>query len=127
MNKSTERKDIAAEMEENTLPAATSPLSDLNTNPARPDPEGESSPPKMDTTETMESPAKKDTDRRLTTPIKSDVIPRSPGSPASPVPRLKGGKDIMKSEDRQKLAKERREEKAKYLEELSMLQERAIG
>ncbi|XP_028437084.1 MAP7 domain-containing protein 1a isoform X6 [Perca flavescens] len=122
MNKRTESEGIADEMEENTLPAATSPQSAVNQNPTRPDPEGESSPPKTDPTERMESPAKKETDRRLTTPTKSDVIPRSPGSPASPVPRLKSGKDIMKSEERQKLAKERREEKAKYIEELSMLQ-----
>ncbi|XP_010765398.1 MAP7 domain-containing protein 1a [Notothenia coriiceps] len=121
MNKRTESEDIAAEMEELTLQGATSPLSDLNTNPTRPDPEGESSPPMMDT-ERMESPVKKETDRRLTTPTKSDVIPRPPGSPASPMSRLKSPKDIMKSEDRQKLAKERREEKAKYLDELSMLQ-----
>ncbi|TMS10388.1 MAP7 domain-containing protein 1 [Larimichthys crocea] len=63
----------------------------------------------------MESPAKKDTDRRLTTPTKSDTIPRSPASPASPMARSKRKEDIMKSEERQKLAKERREEKAKYL------------
>ncbi|XP_070767674.1 MAP7 domain-containing protein 1a isoform X2 [Enoplosus armatus] len=122
MNKRTESEDIAAEMEENTLPGATSPHCDLNTNPTRPDPEGESSPPKTDNTQRMESPAKKDTDRRLNTPTKSDFIPRSPGSPASPVPRSKRKEDIIKSEERQKLAKERREEKAKYLEELSMLQ-----
>ncbi|XP_033958937.1 MAP7 domain-containing protein 1a isoform X6 [Pseudochaenichthys georgianus] len=114
MNTRTESEDIAAEMEELTLQGATSPLSDLNTNPTRPDPEGESSPPMMDT-ERMESPVKKETDPRLTTPTKSGVIPRTPGSPASPMSRLKGPKDIMKSEDRQKLAKERREEKAKYL------------
>ncbi|XP_070692161.1 MAP7 domain-containing protein 1a isoform X2 [Pempheris klunzingeri] len=122
MNKRTESEGTAAEMEENTLSGATSPHSDLNTNPTRPDPEGESSPPKTDKTQRMESPAKKDTDRRLTNPAKSDVISRSPGSPASPVPRSKRKEDIMKSEERQKLAKERREEKAKYLEELSMLQ-----
>lgn len=63
--------------------------SDLNTKPTRPDPEGESSLPKSDKTPRMESPAKKDTDRRLTTPTKSDAIPRSSGSPASPVPRSK--------------------------------------
>lgn len=65
------------------------PCSDLNTNRTRPDPEGESSPPKTDNSQKMESPAKKDTDRRLATPTKSDAIPRSPGSPASPVPRSK--------------------------------------
>ncbi|XP_040900574.1 MAP7 domain-containing protein 1a isoform X2 [Toxotes jaculatrix] len=102
------------------LPLQPAPHSDLNPNPTRPDPEGESSPPKTDNTQRMESPAKKATDRRLTTPRKSDIIPQSPGSPTSPVPRSK--QDIMKSEERQKLAKERREEKAKYLEELSKLQ-----
>ncbi|XP_051263101.1 MAP7 domain-containing protein 1a isoform X6 [Dicentrarchus labrax] len=122
MNKRTESEGTTADMEENTLPGATSLHSDPNTNPTRPDPEGESSPPKTDITERMESPAKKETDRRLTTPTKSDTLPRSPGSPASPVPRSKRKEDIMKSEERQKLAKERREEKAKYLEELSMLQ-----
>ncbi|KAL7393777.1 hypothetical protein ABVT39_015829 [Epinephelus coioides] len=115
MNKRAESDGAAAEMEENTLPGATSPHSDLNTNPTRPDPEGESSPPNTDNTERMESPAKKDTDQRLATPTKSVVLSRSPGSPASPVRRSKPNKDIMKSEERQKLAKERREEKAKYL------------
>ncbi|XP_018555419.1 MAP7 domain-containing protein 1a isoform X3 [Lates calcarifer] len=113
MNKRQESEGIAAEMEENAVPGATSPHSDLKTNATRPDPEGESSPQNTDNTQRMESPAKKDKDRRLTTPRKSDIIPRSPGSPASPVPRSK--QDIMKSEERQKLAKERREEKAKYL------------
>ncbi|XP_030249389.1 MAP7 domain-containing protein 1a isoform X11 [Sparus aurata] len=122
MNKGAESEGTAAGMEENTLPRTTSPHSDLNTNPTRPDPEGESSPPKMDSTPRMESPAKKDADRRLTTPTKPDAIGRSPGSPASPGPRSKRKEDIIKSEERQKLAKERREEKAKYLEELSMLQ-----
>ncbi|KAM9310085.1 MAP7 domain-containing protein 1a isoform 2-T2 [Pholidichthys leucotaenia] len=107
-------------MEENTLQGATSPSSVPLPNPARPDPEGENSPLNIDNMKRMESPAKKDAGRRLTTPSKSDIISRSPASPASPVPRTK--RDIVKSEERQKLAKERREEKAKYLEELSKLQ-----
>ncbi|XP_072249940.1 MAP7 domain-containing protein 1a isoform X2 [Leuresthes tenuis] len=106
-------------MEENTLPGATSPHS-APVNSLRPDPEGESSPSKTENPQRMDASAKKETDRQLTTPTKSDVISRSPRSPASPVPR--SNKDIMKSEERQKLAKERREEKAKYLEELSKLQ-----
>ncbi|CAK6964345.1 MAP7 domain-containing protein 1a isoform X1 [Scomber scombrus] len=113
MNKRRESEGIAAEMEENTLPATACPQSELITNPTRPDPEGESSPLKKESTQRMESPVKKDTNRRLTTPTKPDVIPRSPGSPASP--SLKSKRDIMKSEERQQLAKERREEKAKYL------------
>nr|XP_054596976.1 MAP7 domain-containing protein 1a isoform X7 [Nothobranchius furzeri] len=100
-------------MEENTLPEATSPCSLLKTNLSRPDPEGESCPLKTVNTQKMESPSK-----RLTTPTKSDLISRSPGSPASPKPK----RDVTKSEERQKLAKERREEKAKYLDELSKLQ-----
>ncbi|CAJ1062728.1 MAP7 domain-containing protein 1a isoform X3 [Xyrichtys novacula] len=114
MNKRPEKSEgIAAEMEENILLGATSPDSDLKTKPTRPDPEGESSPPKTENaTQRMESPAKKDADRRMTTPTKSDIISRSPGSP---LPRTKRKEDIMKSEERQKLAKERREEKAKYL------------
>ncbi|XP_054596976.2 MAP7 domain-containing protein 1a isoform X7 [Nothobranchius furzeri] len=100
-------------MEENTLPEATSPCSLLKTNLSRPDPEGESCPLKTVNTQKMESPSK-----RLTTPTKSDLISRSPGSPASP----KSKRDVTKSEERQKLAKERREEKAKYLDELSKLQ-----
>ncbi|XP_017279251.1 MAP7 domain-containing protein 1a isoform X4 [Kryptolebias marmoratus] len=98
-------------MEENTLPEATSPCLTLKTNPTRPDPEGESGPLKMDNTQRTESPAKKEMDRSLNTPAKPDITSRSPSSPASP--RLK--RDITKSEERQKLAKERREEKAKYL------------
>ncbi|XP_077950629.1 MAP7 domain-containing protein 1a isoform X13 [Gasterosteus aculeatus] len=111
-------------MEEDAAAGSTrkSSLSALNTNPTRPDPEGQSSPPTTENAERMESPDKKDSDWRLTTPTKSDVIPRSPALPASPVPRLKSSKDIIKAEERQKLAKERREEKAKYLEELSLMQ-----
>ncbi|XP_041843405.1 MAP7 domain-containing protein 1a isoform X6 [Melanotaenia boesemani] len=99
-------------MEENTLPRATSPCSVLKTTSLRPDPEGESSPLKTENTQKMDSPLKKETCQRMATPTKTDLS-RSPGSPASPVPRSK--RDITKSEDRQKLAKERREEKAKYL------------
>ncbi|KAM4736507.1 MAP7 domain-containing protein 1a isoform 2-T3 [Anableps anableps] len=106
-------------MEEKTLPGATPPCSALKTSCLRPDPEGESSPLKMDNTQRMASPVKKDSDRRPTTPMKPDVS-RSPSLPASPVSRSK--RDVTKSEERQKLAKERREEKARYLEELSKLQ-----
>ncbi|XP_054636815.1 MAP7 domain-containing protein 1a isoform X2 [Dunckerocampus dactyliophorus] len=89
----------------------SAPHESLNTKATRPDPEGASSPQK--TAQRMESPARKDAERRLTTPTKADVIPASPRSPASPAPRSK--RDIMKSDERQQLAKERREEKAKYL------------
>ncbi|XP_028985019.1 MAP7 domain-containing protein 1a isoform X4 [Betta splendens] len=98
----------------------STPSQDLKTDPARPDPEGESCPPKADGAQRTASPAKREAHRRQATPAKSDLIPRPPGSPASPAPRSK--RDLMKSEERQKLAKERREEKTKYLEELSKSQ-----
>ncbi|XP_028985022.1 MAP7 domain-containing protein 1a isoform X7 [Betta splendens] len=91
----------------------STPSQDLKTDPARPDPEGESCPPKADGAQRTASPAKREAHRRQATPAKSDLIPRPPGSPASPAPRSK--RDLMKSEERQKLAKERREEKTKYL------------
>ncbi|XP_043973998.1 MAP7 domain-containing protein 1a isoform X4 [Gambusia affinis] len=99
-------------MEEKTLPGATPPCSALKTSSLRPEPEGESCPLKMDNTQRMESPVKKDSDRRPMTPVKPDIS-RSPSSPASPVSRSK--RDVTKSEERQKLAKEWREEKARYL------------
>lgn len=71
------------------LPA---PVPELSPNQTRPDPEGESSPPKTENIQRMESPAKKDPNRRLATPTKTDVISQSPGSPASPVSRSKRGK-----------------------------------
>ncbi|XP_053737415.1 MAP7 domain-containing protein 1a isoform X2 [Synchiropus splendidus] len=107
-------------MEENILSATTTPQSDLITNPPRPDPEGRSSPPKMENIQRTESPVKTETDRRFMSPAKPDILTQSPGSPSSPVPRSK--RDTIKSEERQQLARERREEKAKYLEELGKLQ-----
>ncbi|XP_077381965.1 MAP7 domain-containing protein 1a isoform X5 [Festucalex cinctus] len=108
MNAATDSEGVvtATEMERNNVAAETSQHEVLNRKITRPDPEGESSPHKP--TDRMASPAKK-----LTTQAKADVIPRTPGSPASPAPRPK--RDTMKSEGRQQLAKERREEKAKYL------------
>ncbi|XP_078788864.1 MAP7 domain-containing protein 1a isoform X7 [Oryzias latipes] len=100
-------------MEENTLPAVATPCSVLESKSLRPDPEGESSPLKTADGQKMNSPTKKETDPRRTPPMKSDVISRSPASPASPLPQSK--RDTPRSEERQKLAKERREEKAKYL------------
>ncbi|XP_077430865.1 MAP7 domain-containing protein 1a isoform X2 [Vanacampus margaritifer] len=115
MNATTDSEGVvtAAEMERNNVAAETSPHEALNRKTTRPDPEGESSP--NNPADRMASPAKK-----LTTQTKADLIPRRPGSPASPAPQPK--RDTMKSEERLQLAKERREEKAKYLEELSKLQ-----
>ncbi|XP_069051531.1 MAP7 domain-containing protein 1a isoform X2 [Lepisosteus oculatus] len=51
-------------------------------------------------------------------PARKDASPAPPGMSVSPRPKQDG----LKSEDRQKLAKERREERAKYLEQRSMTQ-----
>nr|XP_061814573.1 MAP7 domain-containing protein 1-like isoform X4 [Nerophis lumbriciformis] len=95
-------------MEQSDVPAPESPHEVLKRKTSRPEPEGASSPQKS--VQRMESPGRKEAERRLT---KADVIPGSPGSPASPALRSK--RDMVKSEERQQLAKERREEKAKYL------------
>ncbi|XP_056330839.1 MAP7 domain-containing protein 1a isoform X3 [Danio aesculapii] len=58
------------------------------------------------------TPTKMDTVQKPSTPTQPDVIPKSPArSSGSPHPK----KDGMKYDERQKQAKERREEKAKYL------------
>ncbi|XP_061530046.1 MAP7 domain-containing protein 1a isoform X4 [Phycodurus eques] len=108
MNTTTHSEGVvtAVEMEQINVTAETSPHKALNRKTTRPDPEGESSPQKP--TDRMALPAWK-----LNTPTKADVIPRTYSSPASPAPRPK--RDMVKSEERQQLAKERREEKAKYL------------
>ncbi|KAF4088029.1 hypothetical protein AMELA_G00078130 [Ameiurus melas] len=62
--------------------------------------------------EESKTPSKKDA-----VTIRPDVIPKSPGTPS---PQNK--KDAVKLEDRQKLAKERREEKAKSLEQRGQFQ-----
>ncbi|XP_061918354.1 MAP7 domain-containing protein 1a isoform X1 [Entelurus aequoreus] len=99
-------------MEQSDVPAPASPREVLKRKTSRPEPEGASSPHKS--AQRMESPGRKEAERRLT---KADVIPGSPASPA-----LRSKRDTVKSEERQQLAKERREEKAKYVEELSKLQ-----
>ncbi|XP_053089660.1 MAP7 domain-containing protein 1a isoform X5 [Pangasianodon hypophthalmus] len=67
------------------------------------------SPDMKSKTAKSETPSKKESERRSVT-TRPDVIAKSPGTPS---PQNK--KDAVKLEDRQKLAKERREEKAKYL------------
>ncbi|XP_053089656.1 MAP7 domain-containing protein 1a isoform X3 [Pangasianodon hypophthalmus] len=69
------------------------------------------SPDMKSKTAKSETPSKKESERRSVT-TRPDVIAKSPGTPS---PQNK--KDAVKLEDRQKLAKERREEKAKYLEQ----------
>ncbi|KAF0024423.1 hypothetical protein F2P81_023225 [Scophthalmus maximus] len=60
---------------------------------------------KTDSSPQTETPSKTDDSS------KTDVRPSTPGSSSSPQPK----KDSMSSEQRQKLAKERREERAKYI------------
>ncbi|KAM9512317.1 MAP7 domain-containing protein 1a isoform 21-T21 [Salvelinus alpinus] len=118
MNK-MESKDLDTDLVGNVLPEATSPHPAQDPNPTKEDTEGLTSHPKTGSAQIMETYTKKDKERRVGTPTKLDVIPKSPATPTSPMPGSssspKRNKDTVKSEDRQKLAKERREEKAKYL------------
>ncbi|XP_068431202.1 MAP7 domain-containing protein 1-like isoform X2 [Clinocottus analis] len=68
--------------------------------------------PKTDSSPMAETPTKTDASS------KTDVGPSTPGNTCSPQPK----KDSMSSEQRQKLAKERREERAKYIEQQTQLQ-----
>lgn len=61
--------------------------------------------PKTDSSPQTETPTKTDASS------KTDVRPSTPGTSNSPQPK----KDSMSSEQRQKLAKERREERARYI------------
>ncbi|KAM9738355.1 LOW QUALITY PROTEIN: uncharacterized protein ACNS7B_013737 [Menidia menidia] len=66
---------------------------------------------------------KTDSSPRTDTPTKTDASSRTEGRPATPgssSPQPK--KDSMSSEQRQKLAKERREERARYIEQQTQLQ-----
>ncbi|XP_011607603.2 MAP7 domain-containing protein 1b isoform X3 [Takifugu rubripes] len=58
------------------------------------------------------------TDSSPKTETKTDFSPSTPGTSSSPQPK----KDSMTSEQRQKLAKERREERARYIEQQTQLQ-----
>uniref|UniRef100_A0A4W5MHJ0 MAP7 domain containing 1 n=1 Tax=Hucho hucho TaxID=62062 RepID=A0A4W5MHJ0_9TELE len=114
-----ESKDLDTDLVGNVLPEATSPHPAQDPNPTKEDTEGLTSHPKTGPAQIMETYTKKDKERRVGTPTKLDVIPKSPATPTLPMsgssPSPKCNKDAVKSEDRQKLAKERREEKAKYL------------
>ncbi|KAM9512312.1 MAP7 domain-containing protein 1a isoform 16-T16 [Salvelinus alpinus] len=125
MNK-MESKDLDTDLVGNVLPEATSPHPAQDPNPTKEDTEGLTSHPKTGSAQIMETYTKKDKERRVGTPTKLDVIPKSPATPTSPMPGSssspKRNKDTVKSEDRQKLAKERREEKAKYLDKLGQIQ-----
>uniref|UniRef100_A0A673LP15 MAP7 domain-containing protein 1-like n=1 Tax=Sinocyclocheilus rhinocerous TaxID=307959 RepID=A0A673LP15_9TELE len=86
------------------------------TNPSDPSSEEVNTPSKTESGLEASTPTEMDTARQSTTPKQPDVIPKSP---ATPTPRSSGSpqhkKDGMKLDERQKQAKERREERTKYL------------
>ncbi|XP_051575559.1 MAP7 domain-containing protein 1-like isoform X4 [Myxocyprinus asiaticus] len=85
-------------------------------NPSDPSTEEVDTPSKTESSLETSTPTKMDTARKSTTSTRPDIIPKSP---ATPTPKSSGSpqpkKDGIKLEDRQKLAKKRREEKAKNL------------
>uniref|UniRef100_A0A8C1SXY2 MAP7 domain containing 1a n=1 Tax=Cyprinus carpio TaxID=7962 RepID=A0A8C1SXY2_CYPCA len=91
--------------------------------PSDPSSEEVNTPSKTESGLEASTPTEMDTARKSTTTKQPDVIPKSP---ATPTPRSSGSpqhkKDGMKSDERQKQAKERREERAKYLEQCSQTQ-----
>uniref|UniRef100_A0A8C2DAT8 MAP7 domain containing 1a n=1 Tax=Cyprinus carpio TaxID=7962 RepID=A0A8C2DAT8_CYPCA len=92
-------------------------------NPSDPSSEEVNTPSKTGSGLEASTPTEMDTARKSTTTKQPDVIPKSP---ATPTPGSSGSpqhkKDGMKSGERQKQAKERREERAKYLEQCSQTQ-----
>ncbi|XP_036829642.1 MAP7 domain-containing protein 1 isoform X2 [Oncorhynchus mykiss] len=125
MNK-MQSKDLDTDLVGNALPEAISPHPAQDPSPTKEDTEGLTSPYKTGPTQIMETYTKKDKEKKAGTHTKLDVIPKSPATPTLPMPGSspspKPNKDAVKSEDRQKLAKERREEKAKYLDKLGQIQ-----
>uniref|UniRef100_A0A9J8CF02 MAP7 domain containing 1a n=1 Tax=Cyprinus carpio carpio TaxID=630221 RepID=A0A9J8CF02_CYPCA len=91
--------------------------------PSDPSSEEVNTPSKTESGLEASTPTEMDTARKSTTTKQPDVIPKSP---ATPTPGSSGSpqhkKDGMKSDERQKQAKERREERAKYLEQCSQTQ-----
>ncbi|KAF4102979.1 hypothetical protein G5714_015862 [Onychostoma macrolepis] len=104
-------------------PSEPHPPAVPETNPSDPSSEEVNTPSKTESGLEASTPTKMDTARKSTTPKQPDVIPKSP---STPTPRLSGSpqhkKDGMKLDERQKQAKERREERAKYLEQRSQTQ-----
>lgn len=104
-------------------PSEPHPPAVPETNPSDPSSEEVNTPSKTESGLEASTPTKMDTARKSTTPKQPDVIPKSP---PTPTPRSSGSpqhkKDGMKLDERQKQAKERREERAKYLEQHSQTQ-----
>ncbi|XP_051721544.1 MAP7 domain-containing protein 1a isoform X5 [Ctenopharyngodon idella] len=97
-------------------PSETHPPAVPEANPSDPSSEEVITPSKTESGLEANRPTKMDTARKSVTPTRPDVIPKSP---ATPTPRSNGSpqskKDGMKLDERLKQAKERREERAKYL------------
>ncbi|XP_048008317.1 MAP7 domain-containing protein 1a isoform X3 [Megalobrama amblycephala] len=97
-------------------PSETHPPAVPEAIPSDPCSEEVNTPSKTDSGLEASRPTKMDTARKSVTPTRPDVIPKSP---APPTPRSNGSpqpkKDGMKLDERLKQAKERREERAKYL------------
>ncbi|XP_051721543.1 MAP7 domain-containing protein 1a isoform X4 [Ctenopharyngodon idella] len=104
-------------------PSETHPPAVPEANPSDPSSEEVITPSKTESGLEANRPTKMDTARKSVTPTRPDVIPKSP---ATPTPRSNGSpqskKDGMKLDERLKQAKERREERAKYLEQRSQTQ-----
>ncbi|XP_048008318.1 MAP7 domain-containing protein 1a isoform X4 [Megalobrama amblycephala] len=104
-------------------PSETHPPAVPEAIPSDPCSEEVNTPSKTDSGLEASRPTKMDTARKSVTPTRPDVIPKSP---APPTPRSNGSpqpkKDGMKLDERLKQAKERREERAKYLEQRSQTQ-----
>ncbi|KAJ7985265.1 hypothetical protein DPEC_G00350280 [Dallia pectoralis] len=117
-----ESKDADNDLIGNVLPETTS----LHPTSLKGVPEGVPGQPGTDPDQIMETPTRKDKERRAGTLTNMDAISKSPATSTSPIPcsspSHKLNKNAVKSEDRQKLAKERREEKAKYLVQLGQIQ-----
>lgn len=97
-------------------PSGTHPPAVPEANPSDPSSEEVNTPSKTETGLEASRPTKMDTAKKSVTPTRPDVIPKShvtptPRSSCSPQPK----KDGMKLDERLKQAKERREERAKYL------------
>ncbi|XP_077073993.1 MAP7 domain-containing protein 1a isoform X8 [Siphateles boraxobius] len=97
-------------------PSGTYPPAVPEANPSAPSSEEVNTPSKTETGLEVSRPTKMDTGRKSVTPSRPDVNPKSP---ATPTPRSscspQSKKDGMKLDERLKQAKERREERAKYL------------
>ncbi|XP_051999536.1 MAP7 domain-containing protein 1-like isoform X2 [Xyrauchen texanus] len=112
-----ECKDLDTQPAINQLtPSETHPPAVPEDNPNDPSTEEVSTPSKTVSGIKASTPKKVDIERKSTMPTQPDVITKSP---ATPTPKSSGSpqskKDGMNLEDRLKQAKERREEKAKYL------------